>query len=699
MRRRLYLALLTSIAVVIPLSGSARAADRLCDPGAEECRAILINYIRAERVGIDVAFWFMEDARYTTELAIKRREGVPIRVLIDTKANSRYPLNAQRIAELQAAGIPIRRINSSTRYLHWKMMLFDGQNVVQFSGANYSPSAWTPGSATPFADYVDESIYFSDNGAIVNSFRTKFDDAWVSTSGWTNYANITTPLVRSYDIFAKHPDLNFPPSESYRSRAVARYNAETRGIDVIMYRITDRAHADAMIAAVKRGVPVRLITEPDTYRDKDHIWHAWNVDRMYMNGVQIKQRAHAGLNHQKSVLLTNQRMAIFGSSNWTTASDVGRPVRAQHVHHAGGSLCVVRESVRAQVVQHGRHRRERRFRAAGSRHASAARARGPRDGCRHQRHASLVGRLVGARLRRVFRDVARSAADCREPGAGSQREPDGFPDLSPSLDSGAGHDVLLEDRRQDRGERGEVEPRVDVYHRGGARRPGPRSRADSSATATAAAGTGSGASAASPFERRMHDTGSVRRTRRRPLLPGRLAAPRHAHPGRPCAGTRTGAAGFLINGLRDARPVRLAGWRPLLPGQLAAPRHADPGRTCTAGAASPGARATSVDDEPLHDAGSIRRTRWRHVLSGQLAAARDADSWWARTEAGNCPDVRLHDAGSFRGVGRRTLLSRRMVPAGNDASREMSRIQDADAGCDTRLIRALHRTSREHVST
>jgi hypothetical protein len=45
---------------------------------------------------------------------------------------------------------------------------------------------------------------------------------------------------------------------------------------------------------------------------------------MYMNGVQIKQRAHAGLNHQKSVLLTGQRMVIFGSSNWTVASDVGQ---------------------------------------------------------------------------------------------------------------------------------------------------------------------------------------------------------------------------------------------------------------------------------------------------------------------------------------------------------------------------------------
>ena len=49
-----------------------------------------------------------------------------------------------------------------------------------------------------------------------------------------------------------------------------------------------------MIAAVARGVPVRLITEPEQYRDWRAVWHAWNVDRIYMGGVQIRHRAHAG---------------------------------------------------------------------------------------------------------------------------------------------------------------------------------------------------------------------------------------------------------------------------------------------------------------------------------------------------------------------------------------------------------------------
>ena len=140
---------------------------------------------------------------------------MPVRVLIDPRANGTYPLNADRASsELQDAGIPMRK--RLTGYiLHWKMMLFHGQNVVEFSGANYSADAWRPGTAMPYENYTDEAIYFTSDPAIVNSFRTKFDDHWVNTTDWANYANITQPLVRRYDIFPKDPSLNFPPAENY----------------------------------------------------------------------------------------------------------------------------------------------------------------------------------------------------------------------------------------------------------------------------------------------------------------------------------------------------------------------------------------------------------------------------------------------------------------------------------------------------
>jgi phosphatidylserine/phosphatidylglycerophosphate/cardiolipin synthase-like enzyme len=327
---RLKCQLALAIVVLAFAAVPANAQDLMCDPGNQDCRAILINYIRSETVGIDVGFWFMEDARYSNELIARWRAGVPVRVLMDSRANSSYPLNAQRLAEIQGAGIPMRR--RLTNYiLHWKMMLFHGQGVVEFSGANFSADAWRPATATPYENYVDEAIYFTSDTAIVNSFRTRFDDQWVDTVDWTNYANVSGALVRRYGIFPKDPSLNFAPWENYRTRAVNAYNVERRAIDVIMYRITDRAHADAMVAAISRGVPVRLITEPEQYRDPDRMWHAWNVDRLYMSGVQIKHRAHQGLNHQKSVILRDQSaepgdqsMVIFGSSNWTSPSASGQ---------------------------------------------------------------------------------------------------------------------------------------------------------------------------------------------------------------------------------------------------------------------------------------------------------------------------------------------------------------------------------------
>ncbi|HSL21373.1 MAG TPA: phosphatidylserine/phosphatidylglycerophosphate/cardiolipin synthase family protein [Vicinamibacterales bacterium] len=313
MRRTIFLIPIVLFALSAP---TASAADRLCDPSFENCRDPLIQLIRNETSGIDVAFWFMEDARYTTELIRRWQAGVPVRVLVDTRANASTPANADRLGELANAGIPMRR-RTAGGILHWKAMIFDAQRTVQFSAANYSDEAFVP--FTPYVNYIDEVIYFTDDPALVDTFMTKYDDLWTNTSSYTNYANVTS-LQRYHPTTALHSSMNFPPAQNYASRAVGRYNAETQKIDVIMYRVTDRRHSDAMIAAVGRGIPVRLITEPHQYRDPIRLWHSWNIDRMYMAGVQIRHRKHLGTLHQKSVLLYSQGMTIFGSSNWTSPS-------------------------------------------------------------------------------------------------------------------------------------------------------------------------------------------------------------------------------------------------------------------------------------------------------------------------------------------------------------------------------------------
>jgi phosphatidylserine/phosphatidylglycerophosphate/cardiolipin synthase-like enzyme len=174
---------------VLLLPSRAFALERLCDPAFENCKNPLISLIRAETRGIDVAFWFMEDTTYANELVKRWQAGVPVRVLMDTGANASYPGNVNSLKILRDAGIPMRD-KTGGGILHWKTMIFVGQNTVEFSGANYSAEAFMPGTA--YSDYVDEIIYYTDKPSLVNSFKTRYDDAWTDTSLFSNYANVTS---------------------------------------------------------------------------------------------------------------------------------------------------------------------------------------------------------------------------------------------------------------------------------------------------------------------------------------------------------------------------------------------------------------------------------------------------------------------------------------------------------------------------
>ena len=40
-------------------------------------------------------------------------------------------------------------------------------------------------------NYTDEVIFYTNDPALVQSFMTKFDDLWTSTTEFTNFANVT----------------------------------------------------------------------------------------------------------------------------------------------------------------------------------------------------------------------------------------------------------------------------------------------------------------------------------------------------------------------------------------------------------------------------------------------------------------------------------------------------------------------------
>jgi phosphatidylserine/phosphatidylglycerophosphate/cardiolipin synthase-like enzyme len=307
------------------------ASERLCDASFEDCRAPLIALIQKENVEIDIAFWFMDDWMITNALTskIQNQPWVKVRMLVDPRSDGAHSQIPPAFATL---GTPMRQ-RIANGILHWKMAIFAGQGVVEFSGANMSRAELDP--YTPYSNYVDEAIFFSDDPAIVNSFRTMYDTWWIDKVNYSDFANTATlALTRTYatypiesEVCAAVPDgcgLNFLPSsrwqDNYGTKVESAINAEKTKIDVDMFRITNAAIANSTIAAFQRGVPIRMIVDLSEYTNTARVWDRYNVDRMFMAGIPLKITKHAGQNHEKSVLAYGQGLAIWGSSNWTSPS-------------------------------------------------------------------------------------------------------------------------------------------------------------------------------------------------------------------------------------------------------------------------------------------------------------------------------------------------------------------------------------------
>ena len=138
--RRLVVAAFALVILAVPITAAAQVPvplpERICDPQFEDCRQPILNLINSENFGIDVGFWYMTDVRYANALIDRFRAGVPVRVLMDSRANATYTQNATTLAMLAAAGIPMRE-KFGEDVLHWKVMLFHGQNMVNFSKGNF----------------------------------------------------------------------------------------------------------------------------------------------------------------------------------------------------------------------------------------------------------------------------------------------------------------------------------------------------------------------------------------------------------------------------------------------------------------------------------------------------------------------------------------------------------------------------------
>lgn len=93
-------------------------------------------------------------------------------------------------------------------------------------------------------------------------------------------------------------------------------NDVTRQIDVCMYRITYYQFTALLIRLHGRNIQIRLITDEGNDDKKDSQSHKRELGKLTRAGIEIKNRVHNGLMHNKFVIV-DERILIIGSFNWS----------------------------------------------------------------------------------------------------------------------------------------------------------------------------------------------------------------------------------------------------------------------------------------------------------------------------------------------------------------------------------------------
>jgi phosphatidylserine/phosphatidylglycerophosphate/cardiolipin synthase-like enzyme len=89
-------------------STPAHAQERLCDPSFENCYPAILDLIRNETVGIDMAFYFIQLPELADEILKRHQAGVPVRLTVEPRAELKFPGNQPLLDKFKAAGIPMR---------------------------------------------------------------------------------------------------------------------------------------------------------------------------------------------------------------------------------------------------------------------------------------------------------------------------------------------------------------------------------------------------------------------------------------------------------------------------------------------------------------------------------------------------------------------------------------------------------------
>ena len=258
-------------------------------------------------------------------LALKRATArcVAVHVVIDWMGSRQLDPSLQQ--QLRAADIQLHRYHSLSWYhlgrlnhrTHRKLLVVDG--CVGFTGGVGIAPQWT-GNAQDVNHWRD--LHYEIRGPVVAQMQAVFLDNWIRSTGRVLHGPAYFPALEAQgdmdaQMFGSSPQGG---ADSMQLMILMAITAARQSIDIANpYFIPDRMTRDALVAAVRRGVVVRVLL-PGRYTDMPVARHAsqGRLERLLRAGVQVFEYQPTML-HCKLMVVDRQWVTV-GSANFDNRS-------------------------------------------------------------------------------------------------------------------------------------------------------------------------------------------------------------------------------------------------------------------------------------------------------------------------------------------------------------------------------------------
>ena len=260
---------------------------------------------------------------FADALSERARAGVKVHVLLDWVGSSK--MDRKLLESMEHASVEVRRyheprwytLNRLNNRTHRKILVVDG--ITGFTGGVGIADEWT-GHAQDPQHWRD--THFRVVGPAVAQMQAVFGDNWVKATGTILHGSDYFPKIDPAgdglaQMFASSPSGG---SESMELMYLLIINAAARRIDLsAAYFVPDDISRDTIVAALKRGVRVRIIT-PGPHTDTETVRRASRAlwGDLLAAGAEIYE--YQPTMYHAKVLMADDFLVSVGSTNFDDRS-------------------------------------------------------------------------------------------------------------------------------------------------------------------------------------------------------------------------------------------------------------------------------------------------------------------------------------------------------------------------------------------